>query len=130
MNLRNYSHKTVKAYQSCIRSFARYLSPRHPRGASDKDIREYLLHLVDVENYAKATVNQVINALRFLYVELYKRPMALGDLPRPKKEKKLPDVLTQTEVLKILDAVDNLKHRTLLMLIYSAGLRVGESVSL
>lgn len=72
----------------------------------------------------------MINALRFLYVELYKMPFAIQDIPRPQKEKKLPNVLSQEEVLKILSHVDNLKHKTLLMLIYSAGLRVGESVRL
>ncbi|MCW5896363.1 MAG: tyrosine-type recombinase/integrase [Bacteroidetes bacterium] len=54
--------------------------------------------------------------------------MQLGDLPRPKKERKLPEILNENEVLRILDAVDNLKHKTILMLIYSAGLRVGEVV--
>jgi integrase/recombinase XerD len=75
--------------------------------------------------FAVSTVNQVFNALRFLYVELYKMPFAIGNIPRPRKEKKLPTVLSQAEVLKILSTVDNLKHKTLLMLIYSAGLRVG-----
>jgi integrase/recombinase XerD len=130
MKLRGYSHKTVKAYQSCIRSFSQHFSPRHPRDASNSDIREYLLHLMNVKGYSKATINQVINALRFLFVELYKRPMVLGEIPRLKKEQKLPDVLTQTEVLNILDSVGNLKHRTILMMVYSAGLRVGEAVRL
>ena len=71
-----------------------------------------------------------VNALRFLYVELYKKPIVIGSLPRPKKEKKLPRILDQDEVLTIFKQIDNLKHRTILMLIYSAGLRIGESVSL
>ncbi|MDE3057575.1 MAG: tyrosine-type recombinase/integrase [Bacteroidota bacterium] len=57
-------------------------------------------------------------------------PFTIGDIPRPQKEKKLPNVLSQEEVLKIFSCVDNLKHKTLLMLIYSAGLRVGEGVNL
>jgi site-specific recombinase XerD len=93
MQLKGYSHETMKAYRSCIRAFVRYLQPKHPREASDADIREFLLHLVDNEDYAESTVNQVINALRYLYVELYQRPMALGDIPRPRKEQKLPDIL-------------------------------------
>lgn len=68
--------------------------------------------------------------MRFLYVELYKTPFAIGSIPRPQKESKLPVVLSQDEVLRIFEAVDNLKHKTILMLIYSAGLRVGESVRL
>lgn len=130
MRLRNYSPKTIKAYKSCLRTFTRYFSPRHPRDLSDADIRKYLLHLIETEQYAASTVNQVLNAIRFLYVELYKRPLMLGNIPRPQKESKLPVVLSSNEVLSILGAVDNLKQRTILMLIYSAGLRVGEVVRL
>ena len=128
MRLRNYSHKTIKAYSSCIRSLVNHFSPRHPRDLTDDDLRAYLLHLIEDCEFESSTINQVINALRFLYVDLYKREMQLGDLPRPQKEKKLPEVLSEEEVVRIFNAVDNLKHKTILMLIYSAGLRVGEVV--
>ncbi len=98
------------------------------RDLTNEDLRNYLIHFVEKEQYASSTINQVINALRFLYVDLYKRPMQLGELPRPRKERKLPAVLSEEEVLRIFNAVDNLKHKTILMLIYSAGLRVGEVV--
>ena len=130
MRLRNFSYKTVKAYKSCIRSFADFFAPRHPRDLTNQDIRGYLFHLIDEEHLAASTVNQVFNALRFLYVELYKRPFVIGNLPRPRKPTKLPVTLSQQEVLKILNAVGNAKHKTILTLIYSAGLRVGEAVRL
>lgn len=130
MHLRNYSHKTIKAYRSCLRSFIKYFSPRHPRELSTDDIRNYLLHLIEKEKLAASTVNQVLNTLRFLYVELYKLPFTIDGIPHPQREEKLPKVLSQEEVLRIFSCVDNLKHKTLLMLIYSAGLRVGESVRL
>jgi site-specific recombinase XerD len=95
-----------------------------------EDIRQYLLHLIEKKGFAASTVNQVFNALRFLYVELYSMPFRISEIPRPKSAKKLPIVLSQEEVVRILNAVENLKHKTLLMLIYSAGLRVGESVRL
>jgi len=63
-----------------------------------------------------------------LYVDLYKKPFVIGSLPRPWKEKKLPDILSPEEVIKIFGRVDNLKHQTILMLIYSAGMRIGEAV--
>ncbi|MBI5475077.1 MAG: site-specific integrase [Ignavibacteriae bacterium] len=128
--MRKHSQKTIKSYQSCLRTFVQYIKPKHPRDATDADIREFLLHLLDSEDYAASTVNQVINALRFLYVELYKRPMVLGDIPRPLKEKKLPDVLSLEEVAQVFDATDNLKHKALLMVTYAGGLRVGEAVRL
>lgn len=92
-----------------------------------EEIRAYLLHLIEDEEYAAPSLNQVINALRFLYLEIYKKPFAVGSLPRPKKERKLPDILTQEEVRSLFQAASNPKHKMLLMVIYSAGLRVSEA---
>ncbi|MBU0712834.1 tyrosine-type recombinase/integrase [bacterium] len=130
LRLRNTSAKTIKSYCSCLRTFIKYFHPRHPRELIENDIKNFLFYLIEEKQLATATVNQVFNALRFLYVDLYGRPFTIANLPRPKKEKQLPVVLSQEEVMKIIDSVDNLKHKTLLMLIYSAGLRVGEAVRL
>jgi len=130
MRLRNYSPKTIKSYKSCIDNFIRFNSPRHLRELTSEDIRSYFTWLIEKQKSAPSTINQIYNALRFLYVELYKMPFIIKEIPRPKKERKLPDVLDREEVWKIFDAVGNLKHKTILMLIYSAGLRVGESVRL
>jgi integrase/recombinase XerD len=130
MRLRNYSQKTIKAYRSCVRSLIAHAGSRAPKALTAGDLRLYLLHLVENDGMSAAYVNQVINALRFLYVELYRMPLVLGDIPRPKKEKKLPTVLSLSEVKAIFDATENLKHRCLLMLVYSAGLRVGEVIHL
>jgi integrase/recombinase XerD len=130
MKLRNYSHKTVKAYISCLRRFVAYVHPQHPRDVQPERIKEFLLYLIEHEHWAASSVNQMFNALRYLYVELYKMPFAIGSIPRPKKARKLPDVLSQEDVLQIFSNVNNLKHKTILMLVYSAGLRVGEVVRL
>jgi integrase/recombinase XerD len=130
LRLRNYSHKTIKAYVSCLRSFVRYFGPKHPREASEEDIRRYLLHLLEEEGLAASSVNQVFNVLRFLYVELYKRPFVIGTVPRPRKEHRLPDVLSESEVMRLFSSVDNMKHRTMLMLAYASGLRVSELVKI
>jgi site-specific recombinase XerD len=130
MRLRNYSHKTIKAYASCVRLFAMYFRPRHPRDAKGEDIRKYLLHLMDEKQYSAATINHALNALRFLYVELYKLPFVLGEIRRPKKDHNLPVVLSTEEVKRIFDGLENLKHKTVLMMIYSGGLRLGEVLRL
>ena len=130
LRLRNYSPKTIKAYLSCIRMFARHIAPRLPRDAHDDDIRKYLLHLLEERGSPAGTVNQVYNALRFLYVELYHRPFSFQGLPRPKKEKKLPDILGEEEIIRLVAAVRNLKHRTMIFLTYASGLRVSEIVAL
>lgn len=84
LRLRNYSPKTSKAYPGQLRAFVRFFKPRHPRELSDEDIRQYLLYLMD-NGFSRAAVDQAINALRFLYVEMYHRDFALKDIPRPKR---------------------------------------------
>lgn len=130
MRLRNYSQQTIKSYQSCLRTFVRYIHPLHPREATNAVVREFLLYLVEHREFAAATVNQVMNALRFLYVELYKKPLVLGEIPRPRKVKSLPDILSREEIQRLFDAVTNLKHKALLMVTYAGGLRVSEVVQL
>ena len=128
LRLRNYSPKTIKAYVSCLRSFVAHFKPRHPRHLAQSDIRNYLVYLITEKKHSAGTVNQVFNALRLLYVDLYKKPFVIGALPRPQKDSKLPDVLSPVEVKRLFASVDNLKHRTMLMLAYASGLRVGELV--
>lgn len=130
LRLRNYSPKTIKGYSSCLRAFIRYLRPRHPRDAGNGDVRRYLVSLFDEKHLASASVNQALNAIRFLYVELYGRPEVMVGIPRPRKEKKLPAVLSKGEVRRIIEGTRNPKHRMLLMVCYSGGLRVGEVVRL
>ena len=73
---------------------------------------------------------QAISAIKFLYKEILQKPQVIVTLPRPKRERKLPEVLNQSEVLRILGGIDNIKHRMILILTYSAGLRVSEVVRL
>lgn len=75
-------------------------------------------------------MNQAISALKFCFQEVCGRPELLVDIPRPRKERKLPDVLHPHEVMMLLDSISNLKHRAILMLTYSSGLRVSEVVRL
>ena len=63
----------------------------------------------------------MINAFRFIYVELYKQPFILNDLKRPRKEKKLPVVLAESEVRSLFEGLENLKHRVMMMLVSSGG---------
>jgi len=128
MQLRNYSSRTIKAYKSCIRRFIHHIDPIHPRDADSNKIKEYLLYLLTDRGSPASTVNQVFNALRFLYVDLYKKPFLIGTLPRPQREKKLPDILNENEIKQIFQNVENIKHKVMLMLAYASGLRVGELV--
>jgi integrase/recombinase XerD len=130
LRIRDYSPKTIKAYESSVRSLIKHFSPQRPHELSDRQIREYVLFLLGTKKLAARSVNQVLNALRFLYVEVYRKPMVLGEIPRPKNPQKLPAVLSEEEVQQLLERTKNLKHKSLLMLTYSAGLRVEEAVQM
>ena len=106
------------------------IHPKKPIQLTEQEIREYLFQLSDSGKYTSGTINQVLNALRYLYVEFYQKPFVLGKISRPKKEQKLPDVLNEEEVLRIFKVVGNFKHRVILMMTYSSGFRVSEVVNL
>src|SRR5713101_7498191 len=89
MRLRNYSQKTIKSYISCLRTFVQFFGARDPRDLNGEEVRTFLLHLMDVEEFSAASINQMINAIRYYYVEYLKRPLVMGDMPRPRNEKKL-----------------------------------------
>ncbi len=94
------------------------------------DVRQYIIELLDARNLAEGTVNQAISVLRLLYTDLYHRPEVTESLPRPSKGQRFPDVPSELEVTRLFRAVENLKHRMMLMLAYACGLRVGELVRL
>jgi len=125
---RKYSYKTVKAYFYFNRDFLRFTN-KNPNEINESDIKDYLLHLAEKKQFATSTLNQAINALKFYYGTMLKKKF-MYDVVRPRKDKKLPIVLSQEEVAKILSSVENIKHKAILMLTYSAGLRVGEVVKL
>ncbi|MGC8720945.1 MAG: tyrosine-type recombinase/integrase, partial [Thermodesulforhabdaceae bacterium] len=125
---RKYSYRTVKGYLYYNRDFLNF-NNKTPSEITDNDIKDYLLYLAEEKQSATATLNQAINALKFYYGTILKKNF-IYEIKRPRKDKKLPVVLNQEEVTRILSSVDNAKHKAILMLVYSAGLRVGEVVKL
>jgi integrase/recombinase XerD len=128
--LRGYSQDTIRSYTSDIRSLRKFFPTEHPRDLTEEDIREYLVYLIDVEKKAYSTINQVFNAIRFLYVELYKRPFVITSIPRPKRGNPLPKIITLEEFKQMVDCTINLKHKSLLMVAYSGGLRLRDVIRL
>jgi len=125
---RKYSYKTVKAYIYFNRDFLNFIK-KNPSEINNNDIKDYLVYLFEKKRASTSTLNQAINALKFYYGNMLKRKFVF-EVKRTKKDKKLPVVLSKEEVAEILDPVDNIKHKAILMLVYSAGLRVGEVVKL
>ncbi len=129
MKLRGYSPKTRKAYRNHLLRFRRYFD-KDPQAVTKKEIRAYLLHLIDEKQVSYSSHNQSISAIKFLYNKVLHIPKAIENIPRPRKQQSLPTVLSRRELLDLFAAIRHPKYRALLMLAYSAGLRVSEVVRL
>lgn len=128
LQLRGYSTKTIKAYCSQVHRFHAYVQQQNTWMDHEKMIQSYSLHLLQ-RNCSHSYVNQAISAIKFYAQKVLLQDGAASYI-RPKKEKKLPNVLSMNEVMLILKALHNRKHRAILYLTYSSGLRVGEVVRL
>ncbi len=130
MRLLHYSIRTEEAYVHWIRRFIRFSGGRHPREMGAQEIVAFLSHLAVNGNVAAATQNQALNALSFLYGRVLGRELGdLGAIARAKKPRRLPVVLTRSEVIELLSRLDGV-HRLAAGLMYGAGLRLMETVRL
>ena len=125
---KRYSYKTVKAYMRFNEELLRFIG-KEAEDVDNGDVSRYMSHLVENRKVSASTLNQAVNAIRFLYGRILGRTFNFDDL-RPRREKRLPVVLGRDEVARILDVIDNPKHKAILTLTYAAGLRVGEVVRL
>ena len=126
LRVRNCSPCTQKAYISRIASFASHFG-KSPEELGPEEIRAYQVYLAVERGCSWSTLNQTVCALRFLYRKTLGKDWTIQHIPFAKSEKKLPVVLSQCEVTKLLQAVeDNVKHQAMLLLGYTAGLRVSE----
>lgn len=129
LRVKRYTYNTVKSYLSCFRIFLQHLKEKEPNTVSDQEIEEYLLYKINHKGWTESTQNQHINALKFYYEQILEQPRKVFNL-RPRKAQKLPEVLSKEEVVSLIKATNNLKHRCILSMIYSAGLRLGELLNL
>ncbi len=128
--LKRYSWRTIKSYKNCFRQFIRHYDEIKPSQITRVQIDDYVAGLIKTKNISESHQNQILSAIKMFYAEVLNQEEKVRYLVRPKKAQKLPHVLTEDEVTRLLKATDNLKHRCILMLIYSAGLRLGEVLNL
>ena len=126
LELRGLSPETQKIYLYYITNFSRYFN-RSPYHLGKREIKEYLLYLLREKKASASTVNLCYSALKFLYARTLKRDEIMEKIPRLRSTKKLPVVLERQEVESLFSVTSNLKHRAILMLIYSSGLRLREA---
>jgi integrase/recombinase XerD len=123
---RNYSQATIESYILAVKDFAQYFG-KSPVCLGSEDVRRYQLHLVKEKRLAPNTVKVRMSALRFFYWKtLKRRDLHFDDLPLTKTPVKLPVVLSPEEVTRLIEGASNLKHRTMLMVLYATGLRRAE----
>ena len=129
MELRGLSKCTCKTYLKQMHHFVRHFK-KSPLEMTEKEIREYLHYLTHDKKLSHSYVNCAYSALKFFYTTTLDREWDIRKLPRLKKERKLPIVLSPKEINTIFEVITNLKHKAILMTIYSAGLRVSEAAHL
>jgi len=129
LELRGLSRRTQEIYLSQVRDFSRYFN-RSPLYLGEREIKEYLLYLIREKRASYSLVNQCYCALKFLYGTTLGRKWVMEKVPCTKRERDLPVVLDREEVEAVFSVTRNVKHRAILMLIYSSGLRVSEAARL
>ena len=133
--LRHYSIRTEEAYCAWTRRYCRFHvdehgRPRHPTEMGTLEVAAFLAHLATECHVAASTQNQALNALVFLYEHVLKAPLGdLGEVPRAKRPRKLPVVLSRAEVERVLARLEG-RYRLVGALLYGSGLRLMESLRL
>lgn len=127
---KRYSDNTQKIYCNYFKDFSLNFKNELLEKLTISQINAYILNLIQSKNISISQQNQRINAIKFYYEKVLGREKQYYELHRPNKEHKLPKVLSKNEVKNILNSCNNIKHKCILMLIYSAGLRRSELLNL
>jgi site-specific recombinase XerD len=129
LRLRNYRPATQAHYLRCARELAKHYM-RPPEDLSEEEVRSFVLYLQDERKAKPSTLRVYIAALKFLYTQTLSRPEVVINLRGPKVPRKVPVILSGSEVEALFSAVKSLKYRAVLMTTYGAGLRISEACRL
>jgi site-specific recombinase XerD len=129
LQLRGATQRTQEIYLREAGNLAKYFN-RSPAKLGEDELKEYLLHLINERHLSNGTYRFYVAALKFLYRTTLKREWVVEKIKCPKRDKKLPVVLDISEVESLFSVTKNLKHKAMLMITYSSGLRVSETAKL
>jgi len=129
MLLRGFAPRTQEAYCDAVIALAKHYD-RSPDVLSAEQLQNYLLHLITEKKLAYASVNQAACAFRFIFGTVLRWPEVRFDIPMAKVPKRLPQILSREEVVRLIESAATLRGRTLLTTTYAAGLRVSEVCAL
>lgn len=122
LRLKNYSKETIKGYLLYVKKYLEFVKDKE---INPETAKEYILRRLNINE--PASVGHSIFALKYFFKEVLKQYL---DLPNPKRNKRIPKILTKEEIKKMIDLTLNIKHKLILKVIYGCGLRVSEILSL
>ncbi len=128
--VKRYSENTIRTYKGCFIDFINYYPDKILDELTEANIKAYMIHLVEERVVSESYQNQAINAIKFYFEKVLGRERKFYNIDRPFKPKKIPIVLSEEEVKRIIQSVENVKHRCIILLIYSGGLRISELTNL
>jgi integrase/recombinase XerD len=129
LQIRHYSPTTIRLYLHSVAEFAQYFQ-KPPDQLGPEQIRQYQLFLIKDKQASQSTCVQLVCALRFLYTHTLNRKIEIERIPFPRRERKLPLILSREEVQALLEAPSKLRDRAVLAVMYGSGLRVTEAAQL
>jgi integrase/recombinase XerD len=130
LKVRRYSQNTYNTYGSLFKAFLGHFQNHDPKDITEQQIRTYLKDTVEKNRYSHSTQNQIINAIKFYYEQVLGLQKKKYWIDRPRSEQRLPTVLSEEEIVRMLVAVGNIKHQCIIGMLYSSGIRRGELINL
>ncbi len=127
---KRYSPNTIKTYVTYMKAFISEFRDRELTSITTQEIDDYILKLIRTKGISPSQQNQRINSIKFYYEKVLGLEKQYYNIERPRKARELPKVLSEEEVQAILKSIDNLKHKSIISTIYSAGLRRSELINL
>lgn len=128
--LKSYSPSTIRTYTNEFVQFLHTIKEKPASEFTTTRIKDYMQYCAEKLKLSENTLHSKINALKFYYEQVLGREKFFWDIPRPKKQEILPKVISKERIADLINSIENLKHRTIIMLTYACGLRVSEVVSL
>lgn len=130
LSLKKYSGSTQKTYRTEMMHLLQMLGNKPVQQLSAEELQRYMLYCTNTLQLSENTLHSRLNALKFYFEQVLGKEKFFWEIPRPKKQIQLPRHFNKDEITKIIHAAGNIKHKTMLMMAYAAGLRVSEVVRL
>jgi integrase/recombinase XerD len=130
LQLKAYSLSTINTYRNEFAQLLYIMNDRHVDELIPQRLKDYFVYCINVLELSENTMHSRINAVKFYFEKVLRREKFFYEIPRPKKKFILPNVLAISQVEQLFAQLENLKHKTMLFLAYSAGLRVSEVVNM